>query len=237
MSILNKNHNPQEQPYPLLDVSPYFPTIALSDTITEAENDFMSISLENKYIGGSRAYPLRGINSESSNLMYLACATLTTYDGCLIRDASRIYIDYKLTRIKPVAICMRPSVANIYAPNSLSIHGYRKIGGSKKTIGEIGKITDLTKEAYRSGVFYLNEEQSEYYDGLIVTVGQETVDSKGYFYIGTLKILGYPQKWDSNIQSAYNGHVLSLFDHAAATTNPEKGQINYMALQEGEIII
>ena len=223
MSLLNKNHNPKEQPYPLLDVSPYFPSAPNDATTAKAENDFMSISLK-KYTEGNRNYPLRAINSECSNLMYLGYTTLTTYDACMINDNSTIQIDWKLTKMRPVAFCFRPSTSIERFPDSIRIFGYSTIGNIKK-VSKIAQISAITQGIYESGIFYINETQSKFFDGLKIQYGTGSdYDSAS---IGTLKILAYPQDWNNEIQNSYNQHILSLFDYAAATTNPEKGQVNY----------
>lgn len=235
MSILNKNYNPQEYPGPLLDLSPTFPSSPLNAAEDFAEDDFMSIELEKKYTTGNRAYPLRAINSESSNLMYLGYTTLTTYDSCLITGSSKIFLNYKLTKIRPVAFCFRMGTAIGRFPEYITIHGYRKIG-ENTMVSKIANIADLTANIYHSGVFYLNEEQQEFFDGLIISYGSDTVSDYNSPSIGTFKVLGYPQEWNPEIQEIYNSHALNLFDYAAATTNPNKGQIKYASLgEEGSI--
>lgn len=223
MSLLNKNHNPKEQPYPLLDVSPYFPSSPYDATTAKAENDFMSISLS-KYTTGSRNYPLRAINNESSNLMYLGNTTLTTYDACLIKDKSTIEINWKLTKMRPIAFCFRPSSQLEYFPDFIKIFGYSTFGKIKK-VSKIAQISAITAGIYESGIFHINEMQPKFFDGLKIQYGIGSKDNTAS--IGTLKILAYPQDWNNEIQNSYNQHILSLFDYAAATTNPEKGQVNY----------
>ena len=223
----------------ILDVSP---TMALGDgtdkTLSVVEDDFMKVSLAKKYTTGTYAYPIRSINSESSNLLYLGNDTIDKMYGCNIAGKSTITISYKVTRIKPYAFLIRVPLSHLRYATKVTIvgcnHNYLDydnntgITTNKTTYTPIAMLTGITSNILRSGIFYYEPQgNNQFFDEFILWFSNETSSSYNTPAIGTLKILGECETWNSRVEKIYNTHLLSLFKYARDNASPALGQVSY----------